>query len=204
MNTQPSITLDAVGHSFVEGNNLFTHLNETLKSGTIYGLVGPSGSGKSTLLSLIAGWLNPTAGSITRHHITKTTWVFQNPHGVARRSAIDHVALPLLTQGMNHDRARSKAADLLHTFGLTGQTNHEFAALSGGEAQRLMLARGIATNPHLLLIDEPTAQLDLKTGRIVNDYLTELAREGTVVVVATHDPHTRETCHHVIDLARYQ
>lgn len=114
------------------------------------------------------------------------------------------MTLPFLARGYNTREATREAENLLAKFGLQTQTNFEFAALSGGEAQRLMLARGIATNPQLLLIDEPTAQLDLKTGNTVNQYLTEVAQAGTVVVVATHDEHTRDTCDHVIDLAYYQ
>lgn len=202
--TTPHITLTEVGHTFTGTHDLFRGLDATMGSGKIYGLIGPSGSGKSTLLSIIAGWMKPTQGRVEKHHIDKITWVFQNPHGVARRTALDHVTLPFLARGYNTREATREAENLLAKFGLQTQTNFEFAALSGGEAQRLMLARGIATNPQLLLIDEPTAQLDLKTGNTVNQYLTEVAQAGTVVVVATHDEHTRDTCDHVIDLAYYQ
>lgn len=200
----PHIELSGVGHTFTGTHDLFRELSTQMDAGQIYGLVGPSGSGKSTLLSIIAGWMKPAYGHVSRREIDKITWVFQNPHGVARRTAIDHVALPFFARGYDAKSALQSARKLLEKFGLSAQADFEFAALSGGEAQRLMLARGIATEPQLLLIDEPTAQLDLKTGNTVNEYLTEVAQAGTVVVVATHDEHTRATCDHVIDLARFQ
>lgn len=79
-----------------------------------------------------------------------------------------------------------------------------FCDLSGGEAQRLMLARGIAAAPQLLLVDEPTAQLDRHTAREMNDHLHALSRSGVIVVIATHDPDTRDACTDVIDLRDYQ
>lgn len=127
--------------------------------------------------------------------------MFQNPHGVARRSAIDHVALPLLAGGLTRRQAESRGRELLADFGLLDAAPRDFAALSGGEAQRLMLARGIAARPDLFLVDEPTAQLDARTAAVVSRTLTGLARRGTVVVVATHDPGTRAACTDTIDLS---
>jgi ABC-type lipoprotein export system ATPase subunit len=120
---------------------------------------------------------------------------------VSARTAIDHVVLPLLASGRSRSSAESEALGLLSLFGLDQVAGRAFRALSGGEAQRLMLARAVATRPDLLLVDEPTAQLDLATARTVSGTLVHLAQEGCVVVVATHDPGARRACSHVVDLA---
>lgn len=172
--------------------------------GNVYGLVGPSGSGKSTLLSILAGWVSSAEGRIDRQNVTQVGWVFQNPHGVPRRTAIDHVALPFLGRGESPDKADHHARQLLERFGLEHVAESRFKSLSGGEAQRLMLARGIAAMPSLLLIDEPTAQLDPQTANTVNEAIAECATANVIVVVATHDPRTRDSCTNVLDLANFQ
>ena len=95
------VTLRDVGHTFTGDTWLFRLLNADLRPDRVYALVGPSGSGKSTLLSILAGWVKPSEGSIQRLNIGKTSWVFQNPIGVARRSVIDHVMLPYLARGLD-------------------------------------------------------------------------------------------------------
>lgn len=194
------VVTTALGHRFPGRPFLFRGLDLVLDSDHVYALTGPSGSGKSTLLALLAGWLAPTEGTVDRDGVERVGWVFQNPHGVARRSALDHVVLPYLTRGLRRPRAVDRARALLAEFRLDDVADRAFSALSGGEAQRLMLARGIAAGPDLLLVDEPTAQLDTETGALVNQTLAALARRGTIVVVATHDPATRAGCTDVIDL----
>lgn len=198
------VILDEVGHHFPNGPWLFTGLNRILIPGQIYALTGPSGSGKSTLLSLLAGWEKPSAGQILLDEVEKTGWVFQNPYGVARRSVLDHVMIPLLAQGNTVEEAQTTANELLETFHLSNVAGQTFMSLSGGEGQRLMLARGIASQPDLFLVDEPTAQLDLGTRREVNQVIQSLATDQTIVVVATHDEETRNACSEVIDLKHSQ
>ncbi|WP_206736494.1 ATP-binding cassette domain-containing protein [Agromyces atrinae] len=175
----------------------------TFREGAVYALTGPSGSGKSTLLGILAGWIAPTEGSVVTRRDRSATWVFQNPHGVPGRSALDHVALPRLARGAAPDVADEEARHLLDRFALGHVASREFRALSGGEAQRLMLARAIASDPEILLIDEPTAQLDPTTGDTVNAVIGELSRDDTVVIVATHDTRTRDACSAVLDLGRF-
>ncbi|TDP92411.1 putative ABC transport system ATP-binding protein/lipoprotein-releasing system ATP-binding protein [Leucobacter luti] len=197
------VKLTKVGHRFGDGPWLFRDLNLVLHPGHTYALTGPSGSGKSSLLSLIAGWSAPFTGTIERSTQGRISWVFQNPHGIPRRSALEHVMLPFLARGHSLVVARREAGVLLDRFALGSTADREFRALSGGEAQRLMLACGLAARPQLLLIDEPTAQLDMATGAEVNKAIAELVEPGSVVVVATHDEYTREACTDQIDLRLY-
>ena len=202
--TERAVRLHGLGHRFPTTSWLFHGLDEVLRPGEVTGLVGPSGSGKSTLLAIIAGWLAPQAGTVERVGIEHVGWVFQNPHGVPRRTALDHVVLPLLGTGRPRRDAERQARDILAGFGLAGEADKEFRMLSGGEAQRLMLARAVATGSDLLLVDEPTAQLDLGTAATVNGVLAATAQADAVVLIATHDPATRAACSRLIDLADYQ
>ena len=198
------VTLRSVGHAWSGGVPLFTHLDWSFAEGTVTALVGPSGSGKSTLLSLIAGMLRPTTGTLEVPPDARTLWVFQNPYGVGRRHALDHVALPLLARGADRRDADAAAMEILGRLGLARRAHARFADLSGGEAQRLMLARGIAAAPDIMLVDEPTAQLDRTTAAEVNRGISALASSGAVVVVATHDDATRDACDDVLDLAGFR
>lgn len=196
------VVAQRLGHGFGPSPLLFSELDFALLPNEVYALIGPSGSGKSTLLSILAGWLEPAEGLVRRDEISSVAWVFQNPLGVAGRTAVDHVALPLLARGHRHDSARGEARELLARVGLADVASSLFKNLSGGEAQRLMLARGLASRPDLLLVDEPTAQLDLVTARAVNESIAAIAGQGSIVVVATHDPATRDACTDVIELSR--
>jgi putative ABC transport system ATP-binding protein len=179
---------------------LFQDLDFTLEPGQVYGVTGPSGSGKSTLLTILAGWLKPRGGEIRREGVNAMRWVFQNPHGVAGRTALDHIALPLVARGLKRHEANRQAYGLLGDFGLLETASSPFGALSGGEAQRLMLSRGVAAGPDLLLVDEPTAQLDRRSAATVNHALVALGGRGAIVVIATHDPDTKAACGQVIEL----
>lgn len=191
-----------LGHSFSGTGPLFEQLSFELAPGRTTAVVGPSGSGKSTLLSLVAGWEEPKTGTVIREDINTVCWVFQNPYGVSRRTALDHVVLPLLTQGLRRREARAQAKEIMARFNLTELEERQFRRLSGGEAQRLMLARAVATKPDLLLVDEPTAQLDLATAHTVNEVLAGISQSNAIVLVATHDPATRDACAEIIDLTQ--
>nr|WP_239070040.1 ATP-binding cassette domain-containing protein [Cellulomonas chitinilytica] len=172
--------------------------------GRVYALTGPSGSGKSTLLAILAGWMTAREGSVEHRHVDDVGWVFQNPHGTPRRTAIDHVMFPLLAGGARVREAEAVARGLLERFRLVDVADQQFRRLSGGEGQRLMLARAVAAQPQLLLVDEPTAQLDLSTAREVNQAISRLASPRTIIVVATHNPETRDSCTDHVDLGEHQ
>lgn len=195
------VELRSVGHRFEPAPWLFRNLNVVFEPGHTYAITGPSGSGKSSLLGLVAGWNRPAEGAIEKDGITKTSWVFQNSHGSARRSAIDHVVSPLLVSGLSRRDAEREAETILERFSLDQVGNRVFRELSGGEAQRLMLARAVAADPALLLVDEPTAQLDSATSHSVNVALAELSAEGRIVLIATHDPGTMESCSFQVDIS---
>jgi len=199
-NPTASVVLEGVQHRFDTGRFLFHPVTRRFHPGIRYALLGPSGSGKSTLLSIIAGWLVPSEGSVVRASITKTGWVFQNPHGSARRSTLDHVTLPLLARGMTRREAETEAMDILTMFSLHQRADSPFSALSGGEAQRLMLARAVTTAPDLLLVDEPTAQLDAVTAHTVIESLRWVSITGSIVIIATHDTRMRDACDEIIEL----
>ncbi|MGJ3190727.1 ATP-binding cassette domain-containing protein [Paenarthrobacter sp. FR1] len=195
------LNLNGVGHGFEEDRFLFRNLKAEFTSNSVWGLRGPSGSGKSTLLSIIAGWEVPKEGYVERTKVSTVRWVFQNPLGVPQRTALDHVTLPYLAVG--HSRAHSEdlALQRLAEFGLQGSAGKRFSLLSGGEAQRLMLARAAAGNPDLILVDEPTAQLDRATAATINCVLGRLAQRGAIVIVASHDQDTLDACSDVLDLS---
>jgi lipoprotein-releasing system ATP-binding protein len=191
---QGAFRLADVSHSFQDNQPLFRPLDLEFQAGRVYALLGPSGSGKSTLLGIIAGQIRPTHGIIRGLEGLSVGWVFQNPAGAAGRTALDHVTLPLLARGSSRRSANAEGIRLLARFGLLNQARTEFRHLSGGEAQRLLLARAVAYAPDILLVDEPTAQLDLRSAHRVNDILSEVSSGGSVVIVATHDPQTAERC----------
>jgi putative ABC transport system ATP-binding protein len=164
-------------------------------------IVGPSGSGKSTLLGLIAGLDRPTGGSIfldgvditalteremTRYRRQKIGFIFQSFHLIPTLTALENVAVPLDLNG--DPTARGRAEELLVAVGLRDRSGHYPVQLSGGEQQRVAVARAFACRPPILLADEPTGNLDSATGRQVIDLLLGLNRDhGSSLVLVTHD-----------------
>ncbi len=192
-----------LGHAYVQNAWLFRGLSYTFVPGNSYALTGASGSGKSTLMAILSGWTAPTEGYVKLDGVERTSWVFQNPHGTAKRTALDHVAFPLIAAGLPAAVADRRAEALMGRFGLAPVADRQFRHLSGGEAQRLMLARATASTPDLLLVDEPTAQLDRATAHVVNGVLSHAVTDNTIVIVATHDEETRDACDVHLDLTRH-
>ena len=172
----------------------------------VVAIVGPSGSGKTSLLMLLAGLEKATGGTVAvnerdlgamsedelarfRRHTLGI--VFQSFHLIPSLTALDNVglALEIAEPGLSMTQIRDKAAAALAAVGLDGRLDHRPSALSGGEQQRVGLARATVANPPLLLADEPTGNLDQKTGAVVVDLMFDLARrQKTAVVMITHDP----------------
>jgi ABC-type lipoprotein export system ATPase subunit len=202
-NDMACVQVHDLGHRFDGLPFLWRHVSFSVNRGQAFAVCGRSGCGKSTLLSIIAGWLAPTEGMVTRPEAARVTWVFQNPYGAVLRTVLDIAAYPLIAQGYTRQEAEHEAQSLLAEFGLQQAWDRLFLDLSGGEAQRLMLVRAINTRPDILLVDEPTAQLDSKTALVVDDTLTSLVDKGAAVIVATHDQRTRAACDYVVDLDAY-
>ncbi len=189
------------------GRVLFSDLSFSVSAGQIVAVMGPSGVGKSTLLAGIAGQVAPTAGEIRRapsadpkQGSPSIHWMFQSSPLLVRRTALDNVALAYELRGSSRADALERAAEVLETLGLKDSTTQRAYRLSGGERQRVAVARAIAAKPELLLADEPTASLDQDNRKGVTRALVAAAREGAIVLVATHDAWVAEQCDHVVDL----
>ena len=171
--------------------------------GELVVLLGPSGSGKSTLLSCLGGMLSPTAGSIRLNDIDVTAssgkalddyrkrhvgFVFQGFNLIPSLSARENVAVPLIvSKTMSRSQALAKADQILDRVGLGDRAKHKPSQLSGGQQQRVAVARGLVTDPDLLIADEPTANLDHIQAEAVIGLFRELRSQGRVIVVSTHD-----------------
>ena len=168
-----------------------------IDAGSRIALVGPSGSGKSTLLHLMAGLLDPSAGSLSWPALDEAgdgrvgaiAVVFQAPSLVPWLDAVENVMVPLLLKGLDENAARREAEAALAALGLAEIGDKLPEELSGGEAQRVAVARAMAQEARLMLADEPTGQLDQATARQVMSALVHAAdRNSAALVVATHDP----------------
>ncbi|MFN3931377.1 MAG: ABC transporter ATP-binding protein [Brevundimonas sp.] len=171
--------------------------------GEVVGLIGPSGSGKSSLLHAAGLLERPTSGEVridgqdvgglperARTHIRLASigFVYQFHHLLAEFDARDNVALPLRIAGVNQTDARARAAEVLTALGLGERLTHQPAQLSGGEQQRVAVARALANRPRLLLADEPTGNLDPATSHTVFEALHRLVKDtGVAALIATHN-----------------
>lgn len=189
-----------LSHRYGDAPALFSDLSFTLHPGSLIGIVGASGSGKSTLLSLIAGFQTPDMGSVEVSDGARVGWILQNPQGVPRRSVLDHVVFPLLTQGLVRCDAEVIAWETLRRFDIETIALSEFRYISGGEAQRLCFARAAVANFDVLLLDEPTAQLDPTSAKTVAQVARSLVGPQKTVVVATHDQRLIAQCDELISL----
>jgi putative ABC transport system ATP-binding protein len=164
---------------------------------------GPSGSGKTTLLSVIGAMTKPTSGrvfvdgreitSLPERFLTEIRrrtfgFIFQQFHLIRGISALENVMLPAYTTGVRHAVLRERALRLLDLFGLTAKARSRVEWLSGGEAQRVTIARAIVNNPTVVIADEPTAHLDTKLSRDFLGIMERLNAEGKTILIASHDP----------------
>ena len=190
-------------------------LNMQAEGGSLSLLLGPSGCGKTTLLSCLAGILKPTSGSIcfrgaevstlkgsalTAYRRQSVGVVFQAFNLIPSLSAIDNVAAPLWAAGVSGGKARRRAEILLTRVGLKDRQLHHPGDLSGGQQQRVAIARALALDPPLILADEPTAHLDYIQVEGILRLIGELASEGRVVAVATHDDRLLPLADQVVEL----
>jgi putative ABC transport system ATP-binding protein len=178
------------------------NLNLTVEEGEFVSIYGPSGAGKSTLLNLIGALDKPTSGKIVVFGHDLATYdedflatfrsayigfVFQSYNLISTLTALENIAFVIELAGWKREKIKSRSETLLKLVGLNHRSNHFPAQLSGGERQRVALARALANNPPLLLADEPTGNLDTKTGLEIISILEKIKDEGKTVIVATHD-----------------
>lgn len=178
--------------SFIrDGHLLLDDVSFTLTAGRPTALLGPNGAGKSLLLRICHGLLAPSAGSLRWHHASddirhRQAMVFQKPV-LLRRSVAANIEFALKVQGLPRAVRADRVREVLAQTGLAELAARPARVLSGGEQQRLALARAWATAPELLFLDEPTANLDPAATRAVEELVTRIADSGTKIVVATHD-----------------
>jgi tungstate transport system ATP-binding protein len=197
------LPLELEGVVFEAGGRKLIHdLDARLEAGPRTIVLGPNGAGKSLLLRLCHGLLRPSRGRISWHGQAegsgqpasgldrdtrrRQAMVFQRPV-LLRRSALANVAYPLALRGLPRGEARARAAEALARAGLDGLANRPARVLSGGEQQRLALARAWVTEPEILFLDEPTASLDPAATRAVEDLVLQIHQTGTKIVMTTHD-----------------
>ncbi|MCI8573898.1 MAG: ABC transporter ATP-binding protein [Oscillibacter sp.] len=174
----------------------------TICRGEFVAVVGQSGSGKSTMMNVLGCLDIPTRGDyflegtdvrdltdkeLSRIRNKEIGFIFQQYNLIQTLTVLENVELPLIYQGINADDRRDMALEALERVGLAGRIRHKPTEMSGGQQQRVAIARAIATRPPIIMADEPTGALDSRTGHEVLEFLQQLNREGTTVILITHD-----------------
>jgi lipoprotein-releasing system ATP-binding protein len=196
---------------------IFHDLDLAVTAGDQVAVIGPSGAGKSTLLHLIAGLDSPTAGAIfyKDRNITRMPeaecsafrnreigYVWQQHHLLPEFTAVENVMMPLLIRGVSAAKARGEALACLEEVGLSRRDHHRAGELSGGEQQRIAIARALVSGPSLLLADEPTGNLDVRTGEMIFLLLADLRRRRCLTtILVTHNLQFAQECNRVLELA---
>jgi putative ABC transport system ATP-binding protein len=186
-----------------------------VKKGEMLAIVGPSGSGKSTLMNLIGCLDTPTSGTyelggenvagVTRDQLAeirnrRVGFVFQNFNLLPHISALENVELPMLFGGVPVKQRRERATELLTRVGLGDRVDHKPTELSGGQMQRVAIARSLAMDPDIVLADEPTGNLDTSSGSDIMSIFTDLWKQGRTLVVITHDPGLAKRASRVVEV----
>jgi putative ABC transport system ATP-binding protein len=198
------INIDSLTKTYRSGKTSFKALNNVnlkIKKGDFIAIMGPSGSGKSTLMNIIGCLDRPTSGSviIDGENIStvsdnelaqirgrKIGFIFQKFNLIPTMTALKNIELPMVfVGGTKADRER-RAAELLGKVGLTNWATHRPSELSGGQQQRIAIARALSNNPSIILADEPTGNLDTKTGEQIMKVLVSLSKEGKTILLVTH------------------
>jgi len=179
------------------------HIDLRIDAGEYISIMGPSGSGKSTLLNILGLLDRPTSGTylleghdiadldddmLAQHRQERIGFIFQSFHLISRLSALENVELPMVLAGAKAGPRRERARKVLESVGLGKRIDHRPDQLSGGERQRVAIGRAIVMQPGVLLADEPTGNLDSKSGAEIVAIVEQLNRDGIALLVVTHDP----------------
>ena len=191
-------------------------VNLQIRAGEYIAVMGASGSGKSTLMNILGCLDCATAGTylldgrdvstmdddeLSRVRREKIGFVFQAFNLISELNSIENVEVPLFYQGVPRAERRQRAMRCVEKVGLADRASHRPKELSGGEQQRVAIARALVNNPAVIMADEPTGNLDSKTGAAILDLLTELHEQGMTIIVVTHDDRIADRCERVIRLA---
>ncbi len=192
-------------------NGISLHVDE----GEFISIIGPSGSGKSTLMNIIGCLDVPTEGEyyldgkeistynekqLSKIRNQKIGFIFQKFNLLPKLTALENVELPLIYRGMNHKERRQRSIDALEKVGLSDRMSHNPTELSGGQQQRVAIARALAGDPPVLLADEPTGNLDSKSGTDVMNLIRQLSSEGKTIVLITHDNEVAKAAQRIITI----
>ena len=208
--TPPLIAIDHLGKTYASGRfsvEALRDVNLAIAPGELVAIMGPSGSGKTTLMEILGCLLQPTTGEyrfkgtpieaispdgLATLRGREIGFVFQAFNLLPRLTAVENVELPLRYRHVDRHARRLRATAALGRVGLAERLGHRPAEMSGGERQRVAIARALVSEPSLVLADEPTVNLDTRTGEDILQLLVALHREGRTVVIVTHDPRIGE------------
>jgi putative ABC transport system ATP-binding protein len=186
-----------------------------INKGDFIAIMGPSGSGKSTLMNLIGVLDIPNEGDIFLEHRNiahlsesdlsqirgkKIGFIFQQFNLIGTLSAKENVMMPMMFQGMSAEQREKRAVELLRQIGLGDRLEHRPGELSGGQQQRVAIARALANDPEVILADEPTGNLDTKTGEEIIELLKDLNKKGKTIIMVTHDLHVAKHAKKIIHI----
>ncbi len=217
--TQPIIELQAIHKIYALGEEAQVHalrgVDLTVHAGSYLAIMGPSGSGKSTLLNLLGCLDRPTAGryylggedvsqmpddALSEARGARIGFIFQSYNLIAQLTVLENIQVPLLYQGRNLRQYEERCVELARLVGLGDRLHHRPNQLSGGQQQRVAIARALVNDPLMILADEPTGNLDSKTGAEVLDLIDRLNQAGKTIILVTHDDRVASRAHRVIHM----